>query len=134
MSDGRELVIALTEAIQDIDAYTARDRERPARSAKVGMLPPKLAQILVNSAQGSAIYDPFCGTGVILQEALLMGHEAYGSDLAAEMVDATRTNLEVSAIGDMRPGICRRSATYAATRGAAAKPGGRGRNDTDHHR
>jgi len=93
VSDGREIIVALTEAVQDIDAYTARDRERPARSAKVGMLPPKLAQILVNTVQGPTIYDPFCGTGVILQEALLTGRAAYGSDLETEMVEATRTNL-----------------------------------------
>lgn len=91
--NGRELVVALTEAVQDIDAYTARDRERPARSAKVGMLPPKLAQILINTTHAPAVYDPFCGTGVILQEALLMGREAYGTDLEPEMVAATRTNL-----------------------------------------
>jgi tRNA G10 N-methylase Trm11 len=93
VSDGRELVLALTEAVQDIDAYTARDHERPARSAKVGMLPPKLAQILINTTHAEAVYDPFCGTGVILQEALLMGRGAYGSDLEDEMVQATRTNL-----------------------------------------
>jgi tRNA G10 N-methylase Trm11 len=90
----RELVLALTEAVQDIDAYTARDRERPARSAKVGMLPPKLAQILVNTTHSQAIYDPFCGSGVILQEALLAGRRVYGSDLDPEMVEASRTNLE----------------------------------------
>jgi hypothetical protein len=98
VSDGHELIMALTEAVQDIDAYTARDRERPARSASVGMLPPKLAQILINTTKALAVYDPFCGTGVILQEALLAGREAYGSDLADDMVAATRTNLEWLAV------------------------------------
>jgi tRNA (guanine10-N2)-dimethyltransferase len=93
VGDGQEIIVALTEAVQDIDAYTARDYERPARSATVGMLPPKLAQILINTVHGPTIYDPFCGTGVILQEALLMGREANGSDLEDEMVEATRTNL-----------------------------------------
>ncbi len=94
VSDGHEIVVALTEAIQDIDAYSARDHERPARSAKVGMLPPKLAQILINTTSAETVYDPFCGTGVVLQEALLMGRRAVGSDLETEMVEATRTNLE----------------------------------------
>jgi len=93
-SDGRELVLALTEAVQDIDSYTARDYARPARSAKVGMLPPKLAQILINTTQVAPVYDPFCGTGVVLQEALLMGRSAAGSDLDDEMRQATQTNLE----------------------------------------
>lgn len=89
-----ELIVARTTAVQDIDAYAARDYGRPARSATVGMLPPKLAQILINTTSSTRIYDPFCGTGVILQEALLMGREAAGSDLSPEMVQATRTNLE----------------------------------------
>jgi len=72
--------------VQDIDAYSRRDQGRPARDAKVGMLPPKLAQILINLCgalkPGSIILDPFCGTGVLLQEALLMGYFAYGTDIS----------------------------------------------------
>ncbi len=84
--------------VQDIDAYARRDQARPARDAKVGMLPPKLAQILINLCgplpEGSRILDPFCGTGVVLQEALLMGYSAYGTDLNPRMIDYTRKNLE----------------------------------------
>lgn len=82
---------------QNITAYARRDQNRPARDARVGMLPPKLAQILINLCgdlpQGARILDPFCGTGVILQEAELMGYAAYGSDLSARMVDFSRQNL-----------------------------------------
>jgi len=60
----------------------------------VGMLPPKLAQVLVNTTAAPLVADPFCGTGVVLQEALLLGRQAYGSDLSDEMVNATRSNLE----------------------------------------
>ncbi len=88
-----EVVIARTTGVQDIDWYSKRDYERPARSAKVGMLPPKLAQVLVNVTRGEVVVDPFCGTGVVLQEALLLGREVHGSDLAAEMVAASQTNL-----------------------------------------
>ena len=84
--------------VQDIDAYAKRDQARPARDAKVGMLPPKLAQILINLCgnlpEGSTVLDPFCGTGVVLQEALLMGYKAYGTDLEQRMVDYTERNLE----------------------------------------
>lgn len=83
--------------VQNIDAYTKRDQARPARDAKVGMLPPKLAQILINLCgplpAGSRILDPFCGTGVVLQEALLMGYTAYGTDLSERMVEYTSRNL-----------------------------------------
>jgi tRNA (guanine10-N2)-dimethyltransferase len=88
-----QMVIAITEQIQDIDWYAVRDYQRPTRSAKVGMLPPKLAQIMVNTTQAPLVYDPFCGTGVVLQEALLLGRRAGGSDSSAAMVRATTDNL-----------------------------------------
>ena len=84
--------------VQDIDAYSRRDQGRPARDAKVGMLPPKLAQILINLCgalkPGSIILDPFCGTGVLLQEALLMGYFAYGTDISERIVGFAERNLE----------------------------------------
>lgn len=84
--------------VQDIEAYARRDQARPARDAKVGMLPPKLAQILINLCgplpEGSRILDPFCGTGVVLQEALLMGYRAYGTDINERMVEYSKRNLE----------------------------------------
>lgn len=90
--------------VQDIDAYAARDQKRPARDAKVGMLPPKLAQILVNLCgdlkPGSRILDPFCGTGVLLQEAMLMGYKAYGTDLSERMIDYSKRNFEYLGLSD----------------------------------
>ena len=84
--------------VQDIDAYAKRDQARPARDAKVGMLPPKLAQVLINLCgplkPGSVVLDPFCGTGVVLQEALLMGYHAYGTDISERMVEYTERNLK----------------------------------------
>ncbi len=84
--------------VQNINAYRDRDRKRPARDAKVGMLPPKLAQILVNLcgplSTDETVLDPFCGTGVVLQEALLMGYHAYGTDASDRIVDFTNKNLE----------------------------------------
>ncbi|MFZ1683180.1 MAG: hypothetical protein WAU88_03525, partial [Candidatus Zixiibacteriota bacterium] len=52
VSDGQTAYLAQTVRIQDIDAYAARDQARPHRDAKVGMLPPKLAQIIINLAIG----------------------------------------------------------------------------------
>ncbi len=86
-----------TLQIQDIQAYEMRDTARPARDAKVGMLPPKLAQIMLNIAVGPApervVYDPFCGTGVVLQEGWLLGHTMMGSDSNPKMVAASEQNL-----------------------------------------
>lgn len=93
-SNGR-VVVGITRQYQDVDAYSARDYDRPVRSGKVGMLPPKLAQILINLAglKSGTILDPFCGSGVILQEGRLMGYKVKGSDLDAAMVAAATANM-----------------------------------------
>lgn len=95
--DNRQTIIAWTVAVQDITSYTLRDRGRPKRDARVGMLPPKLAQIIINlvkPATKGIILDPFCGTGVLLQEALLMGYGVYGTDLEPRMIEYSQKNLD----------------------------------------
>lgn len=136
----RHLIIAESRGVQNITAYTRRDRHRPRRDAFVGMLPPKLAQIMLNLALGAGplahqrscsnsvtrldsslsdksivprtalpdafdleetagsrpvvtILDPFCGTGTVLQEALLADYDVVGTDLSQKMVDYTIENL-----------------------------------------
>ncbi len=95
--NNRSLLIGKTTAVQNIERFTKRDREKPVRDAKVGMLPPKLARLMINLAQApkeSLILDPFCGTGTVLMEALELGYETRGSDLDPRMVKAAQTNLE----------------------------------------
>lgn len=108
IKSGSETILAQTLFVQDIEAYAARDQRRPARDSRVGMLPPKLAQILINLAAGGIeqnpeigerrhrirVLDPFCGTGVVLQEAMLMGYSVVGTDLEPRMVEYTRKNLQ----------------------------------------
>lgn len=99
------VIIAESTGSQNITAYAKRDQGRPKRDAFVGMLPPKLALMMVNLAAGQRkvedgapraprILDPFCGTGVVLQEAALLGYDAYGSDLSEKMIDYSRQNIE----------------------------------------
>jgi len=69
------------------------------RSMTVGMMPPKLAQIMVNlgtkGKYDTILWDPFCGLGTTLIEALHAGHMMLqGSDLEKEMVSATQKNIE----------------------------------------
>lgn len=112
--DGTKTICARTIAEQDIESYTLRDRGRPKRDARVGMLPPKLAQIIVNLAGKhlpkdviidmtlpynkerhiARLLDPFCGTGVILQEAMLLGYNVYGTDLGPRMIEYSKENLD----------------------------------------
>jgi tRNA G10 N-methylase Trm11 len=115
--DGPDVILAQTTGVQNIDDYSKRDFDRPKRDAYVGMLPPKLAQIMINLGTGpmieerrlakktsestdpqssvsSLVLDPFCGTGVVLQEALLMGHAVYGTDLEPRMIEYSQANLD----------------------------------------
>lgn len=62
---GKSSYFGITIAYQDVDAYAERDMAK-TRDMGVGMLPPKLAQTMVNlagirSADRTAVYDPFCG-------------------------------------------------------------------------
>lgn len=97
------IIVAESLGTQNITALAARDQGRPRRDAFVGMLPPKLAQIMINLAIGDSVanpetkplrvLDPFCGTGVLLQEAGLLGQAVYGTDLAEKMIRYSRDNL-----------------------------------------
>ena len=155
------VIIAESRGAQNITAYTRRDHGKPKRDAFVGMLPPKLAQIMLNlaletsaisprptspletpaqtqlarhdevmdgrglseplvassgdhqervmngdwraeavsrgdggeRATATIILDPFCGTGTVLQEALLRQFDVIGTDLSDKMVSYTQENL-----------------------------------------
>jgi len=91
-------ILAITEAVQDFEAYGLRDMERPYRDSKSGMLPPKVAQMMINLSGKDidrSILDPFCGSGTVLQEAMLLGYKKiYGSDISAKAVAETKANLD----------------------------------------
>ncbi len=58
---------------------------------------PRFARALINLARvrkNAKILDPFCGTGIILIEAALMGMKVYGSDVDVRMIFAARKNME----------------------------------------
>lgn len=121
-TEGYDIVIAvergmahvcLTTHVQDADAWSLRDYGRPARDSKNGMLPPKLARMMINLGIGSwvgildtrfsipdtrrlTILDPFCGSGTVLMEAALMEQRAkiIGSDIEAKQVADTNANLD----------------------------------------
>ena len=53
-----------------------------------------VSSVADNNTSNLIVLDPFCGTGVVLQEALLLGYDAYGSDLSQKMVDYSTKNLD----------------------------------------
>jgi len=93
--DGDNFFVAEVTAVQNIDSYSRRDYEKPYRDMKVGMLPPKLAQIMINlTGIEGKIWDPFCGGGVLVMEGLLMGHEMMGSDIDPKILSGAERNIK----------------------------------------
>lgn len=89
--------VAKTCAVQEFEEYGFRDYGRPARDALSGMLPPKLAKIMVNLSQAKPqdiLLDPFCGSGTILQEAILLGYKnIVGCDISEKAINDTKRNI-----------------------------------------
>lgn len=96
-ADKTWFTLAETIWVQDIESYARRDIERD-RSMVVGMMPPKIAQIMINLAtkgdKSLAIWDPFCGLGTTLIESLhsWFGHLIW-SDIVPEMIEITQKNI-----------------------------------------
>lgn len=93
----KNFMIGRTRTVQDFRSYVERDMEKPSPNPKSGMLPPKLAQMMINitrNANHTTVFDPFVGSGVLLQEALVIGLDVLGSDIEEEAVKDTNENLE----------------------------------------
>lgn len=92
------VIIGRTKTVQDFKAYSERDYGRPAHDDVSGMLPPKLAQMMINLAgvpTSATLLDPFCGSGTVLLEALNMGfRNVVGSDISEKAVDDSQANVE----------------------------------------
>lgn len=91
-------LLGRTEAVQLFKELSFRDYGRPNRDDLSGMLPPKLAQIMINLAGASfeqTILDPFCGSGTIPTEASLMGYKnLIGTDISEKAIEDTKKNIE----------------------------------------
>lgn len=99
--------LAETLTVQNIDFWSLRDRGKPAVHHERGLLPPKVARILLNLSLGQAslnltstandysLIDPFCGTGTIPFEAISLGfNQILGSDQKKQAIDDCLINLE----------------------------------------
>lgn len=101
--EGAEYIVARTIGVQDFEQWNYRDYQRPFADPRSGMLPPKVARMIVNIASVSSLkapqgqtpvlLDPFCGMGTILAEALLTGWAVIGSDESKDAVGKTAQNL-----------------------------------------
>ena len=96
LAGANELILGKTLTVQDFAKYNLRDYGRPVPSPRSGMLPPKLAQMMINISKiqkNQTVLDPFCGSGTILQEAANLGIEnLIGADCDARAIDDTKKN------------------------------------------
>ncbi|MEK6945506.1 MAG: DNA methyltransferase [Nanoarchaeota archaeon] len=73
-----------------------RDMKKPERRESLA-ISPRLAKIMINLSmikKDETLLDPFCGIGVILQEALLQGIKVIGVDKDERAISGARKNLE----------------------------------------
>lgn len=107
ISRGAEILIIVTQdavlvgktgAVQEFESFSKRDFGRPVRDMKSGVMPPKLARMMINLAQLSpkhTLLDPFCGSGTVLQEALHLGYtNVIGTDKSAKAIKDSRENID----------------------------------------
>lgn len=100
IQENSKILIGKTLSVQPFKELSFRDYGRPARDDRSGMLPPKLAQIMINLSgaamqRSAVILDPFCGSGTILTEAMLMGYEnVIGADISKKAIEDTEKNIK----------------------------------------
>lgn len=107
LTDGFEMVLAIgqnkvyvgkTLDIQDYESYSFRDYGRPNRDSKSGMIPPKLAKMMINlsgKSKDKTILDPFCGSGTILEELVLLGYKKIiGTDISDKAINDSEINIK----------------------------------------
>ena len=98
LQNDTEILIGLTRAVQPFKYLSDRDYGRPARDAYSGMLPPKLAQMMINisgARKNEVLLDPFCGSGTVLTEAALLGYEKiYGADISQKALNDAQENYD----------------------------------------
>ncbi|MBE7561138.1 hypothetical protein HS125_20180 [bacterium] len=93
---GQRIDVYQTRALQDYRGFSQRDYGRPERDMRRGMLPPKLALMMLNLADpegGGMVVDPFCGAGGLLAEAVVHGWTAWGGDVDEQAIADARANL-----------------------------------------
>ncbi len=94
--------IGILIAVTDPEAWSERDYGKPRGDKFSGMVPPKLARIMINLVLGETknqnsntlIIDPFCGSGNILLEAIMLGCDVFGSDVSEKAISDSKENVE----------------------------------------
>jgi tRNA G10 N-methylase Trm11 len=82
--------------IPDIQQFQLRSNERPVVSSDIS-ISSRLARLLLNvggAGKGLTVLDPFCGSGTILMEALMVGADCVGVDRDPVRIENAKRNLK----------------------------------------
>lgn len=102
----------------DSKSVEKRDMEKPVRRSELS-ISPRLAKIMINLSQvkeGEILLDPFCGIGVILQEALLQKIKVIGVDSDRIATENAKKNLKWFNFSENNYQIINRNSTNVRTR------------------
>jgi len=91
------ILVGKTLWVQDYEGFSKRDFGRPLRDMESGIMPPKVARMMLNITDvghDEAILDPFCGSGTIIQEAILLEYsDITASDISKKAIHDTTANV-----------------------------------------
>lgn len=93
---GGKYWLGVTFYVSDAAQFQVRSKERPVVSSQIS-ISSRLARLLLNLSgvpKGGVVLDPFCGSGTILSEAILMGAGCIGVDRDRNRIENSRQNLE----------------------------------------
>ncbi|MEA3378784.1 MAG: DNA methyltransferase [Nanoarchaeota archaeon] len=101
LGNGFEIIVLKNQigkliACFDPKSQEQRDKSRPMQRP-LQMISIRLAKILINLAgakENDSLLDPFCGIGVLLQEAIYMNINVLGLDINQRCVDDSNKNLK----------------------------------------
>jgi tRNA G10 N-methylase Trm11 len=88
-------IIAKTLAVFNPNEFKKRDTKIPV-PRKSHQLSIRLTKILINisgARDNDHVLDPFCGSGIILQEAMLLGMHTIGLETDEDYLSASQKNL-----------------------------------------
>jgi len=91
------LVISKTIFVQEYRLWQRLDYQKPHRDMKVGMLPSKLARIMLNLAkidENKGFWDPFVGLGTTIMQGQFFKAYSYGSDIDHKVLPKAEENVK----------------------------------------
>lgn len=96
ISHEKKVYVIKTEQVQDAKFWSIIDAERPSRDMKIGMLPAKLARMMVNLTgiqSDGLLWDPFVGQATIAMQGAVLNIPVLGTDKSGLSITKAKENM-----------------------------------------